>query len=132
MRPSSDRAQLEPLAALVAVFAVGVGLSLYVGALDSILPVLVPERSIAPTAADRLVAEATSFESVTTPIEEPAATARPRGYELNATLRAIGSTWSAGPSVPLEAECVDRQVSVRVAPGRIRPGWLEVCVWPVP
>jgi hypothetical protein len=130
MRSSSDRGQLEPLAALAAVFAIGVGLSLYVGALDSILPLLTPDHSTAPTAADRLVAEGSSFGSVTTPIEEAATTARPMGYELNATLRTSESSWIAGPGVPRSAECANRRVSVRVAPARVRSGLLEVCVWP--
>jgi hypothetical protein len=130
VRFASARGQTEPLAALAAVFAVAVGLSLYVGALDATLPVPGAERDVAPTAADRVTAEATTFGAVRPPISDAAAAARPTGYELNATLVVDESIRTAGPSTPSTAACTDRRVSVRVAPGRVRPGRLEVCVWP--
>ena len=130
MSSSSGRAQTEPLAALVAVFALGVGLSLYAGALDATLPALTTDREMAPYAADRLVAESSAFGAVVPPLEDHVAPARPTGYELNASLRTDEGTWVAGPDRSSAAECVDRSVTVRVAPGRVRPGLLEVCVWP--
>ncbi len=130
MSSSSDRAQTEPLAALVAVFALGVGLSLYAGAIDATLPALTTDREMAPYAADRLVAESSAFGAVVPPLEGHLAAARPTGYELNASVRTDEGTWSAGPGRPPTPECVDRHVTVRVAPGRVRPGLLEVCVWP--
>ncbi len=129
MLSSSDRGQTEPLAALVAVFALGVGLSLYVGVLDSTLPLLSSNTEMTPTAADRLVSESSSFGSVRPPIEESVATSRPTGYRLNATLRADGTSWSGGPSIAESADCIDRSVSVRTGPGRVRMGELEVCTW---
>lgn len=126
----SDRAQVEPLAALAAVFAVGVGLTLYVGALDTTLPRLTSDREVAPTAADRVAAEASSLGAVEPPLEDPVAGSRPTGYELNATLRTGDAEWTGGPPTPSDAECELRDVSVRIEPGRIRPGSLEVCVWP--
>ena len=125
----SGRAQVEPLAALAAVFALGVGLALYAGALDATLPRLTPDRDVAQTAADRLTSEASSFGAVEPPLTGPVADARPTGYELNATLATAGGTWTGGPPRPPAAECERRAVSVRVAPGRIRPGRLEVCAW---
>lgn len=127
---SSDRAQTEPLAALIAVFALGVGLSLYVGVLDSTIPLLTSERELAPTAADRFLAQSSSFGVLDPPIDDAATAARPRGYGLNATVRADDLGWSGGPPRPESTECVRRSVSVRTAPGRVRPGRVEVCVWP--
>lgn len=126
----SARAQVEPLAALVAVFAVGVGLSLYAGVLDATLPTLTPARETAPVAADRFVAEATAGGAVVPPISVAGEAARPDGFDLNATVSTPGDTLATGPPVPDGAECDHRTVSVRVEPGRIRPGRLEVCVWP--
>jgi hypothetical protein len=136
---SAERAQVEPLAALAAVFAVGVGLTLYVGALDGALAPLDDDREMAPTAAEALVAEAASFGVVDLPLSAAVEAARPTGYRLNATLSTAERRWRAGPPRPPSPEnaeragsanCVDRSVSVRVAPGRVRPGRLEVCVWP--
>lgn len=130
MSSSSARAQVEPLAALAAVFAVGVGLTLYVGALDGALAALDDDREMAPTAADAFLAEAATFGVVDPPLTRAADTARPTGYDLNATLTAGGGRWQAGPTRPPTADCVERRVSVRTAPGTVRTGRLEVCVWP--
>lgn len=129
MSYSSDRAQVEPLAALAAVFAVAVGLALYAGALDATLPLLTSDREVAPTAADRLTSEASSFGAVDPQLTGPVEDARPTGYELNATLTTTEGTWTSGPTKPPTTECDRRVVSVRVAPGRVRPGRLEVCAW---
>jgi hypothetical protein len=131
MSSSSDEAQTEPLAALVAVFALGLGLSLYAGVLDTTLPLLSSDSEITPAAADRLVAESSSFGVLDPPIADAVAAARPTGYGLNATVRAEGSVWTGGPPRVDSADCTVRSVSVRTAPGQVRPGRLEVCVWPV-
>lgn len=128
---SSDRGQTEPLAALVAVFALGLGLSLYVGVLDSTLPLLSGGHKITPTAADRLVTEGSSFGVIDPPITGSVAAARPTGYHLNGTVGTEESVWTGGPPRIDAADCVVRSVRVRTAPGRIRRGILEVCVWPV-
>lgn len=130
MSSSPDRAQTEPLAALVAVFALGLGLSLYVGILDSTLPLLSNDREITPTAADRFIAESSSFGALDPPIADSVAASRPSGYRLNATVRAEGSVWNGGPPRTDSADCTTRSISVRTVPGRIRPGRVEVCTWP--
>lgn len=130
MPSSSARAQVEPLAALVAVFALGVGLSVYVGALDATLPALSTERERAPTALDRFVSASSSLGSIHPPLDRAGETARPTGYELNATLRTTAHTWGVGPPTVNASECARRRVSVRSGPGRVRAGRLEVCVWP--
>jgi len=130
MLSSSDKGQTEPLAALVAVFALGAGLSLYVGVLDSTLPLLSSETDITPTAADKLVSESSPFGSIRPPIEGPVTDSRPTGYRLNATLRSDGMIWTGGPPITDSADCIERTVSVRTDPGRVRVGVLEVCTWP--
>lgn len=125
-RPAA-RGQVEPLAALVAVFAVGVALTAYTGVLDATLPT--PDRNVAePTLerATRAVAEA----GVADP-ESLAAGLRagPDGYRVNLTLRAAGESWHAGPTPPASADVADRAVSVRLSPGRVRPGRLRAEVW---
>jgi len=132
MQSWPDRGQTEPLAALVAVFALGAGLSLYVGALDSTLPFLTTESEITPTAADRLVSEASSSGAVRPPIAGATETARPDGHAMNATVRTEAGSWYGGAPTPESANCVRRGVAVRVAPGTVRPGSLEVCTWPEP
>lgn len=128
---SSDSGQTEPIAALVAVFALGAGLSIYVGVLDATLPLLSPEHEITPIAAERLTAERSSLGAIHPPIDGAVADSRPSGHELNATLRADGSAWSGGPTRPDGPDCLQRSVSVRVGPGQVRRGVLEVCTWPV-
>lgn len=132
MSSSSGRAQVEPLAALAAVFAVGVGLGLYAGALDGAVAALSTDRTVAPAAADRLLAAASSFGAVEPPLEGAAAEARPTAHRLNATLRTRNASWTAGAPAPASAACERRRVGVRVAPGRVRPGRLEVCTWRAP
>ena len=127
---SPDRGQTEPLAALVAVFALGVGLSLYLGVLDSTLPSLTVESEMAPIAADRFVGEASAFGVVRPPIGDATDAAEPNGYVMNATVRTGPGAWSGGPTREPSADCVRRQVSVRTDPGTVRAGTLEVCVWP--
>lgn len=132
MRSSSDRAQTEPIAALVAVFALGVGLSLYAGVLDSTLPSLTDDSELTPIATEKLVTESSSFGIVDPPIEDAVAAARPTGHAMNATLRSGSSSWRGGPPDVEGSDCVIREVSVRTAPGIVRPGDLEVCLWPEP
>ena len=129
MWSSWGRAQTEPIAALAAVFALGVGLSLYAGALDTTLPALSSDRELAPTAADRLEANASTFGAITPPLSDSVAAASPTGHRLNAAVRTDAGTWTGGPPRPPAPECVERRVPVRVAPGRVRPGVMEVCVW---
>lgn len=125
--PRPDRAQVEPLAALAAVFAVGVALSAYAGVLDAALPT--PDRDLAdPTVerAERAVADA----GVVAPAALPAGLrAGPSGYRVNLTLDAAGRSWHAGPTPPPTADRADLAVSVRIAPGRVRPGTLRAEVW---
>lgn len=128
MSHSSDNGQVEPVAALVAVFAVCTGVTLYVGILDQTVP-FDSERDIPDTAADALVSELSSFGVVDPPIATAVRNATPNGYRMNATLRSQGDTWRGGPTIPTEHDRVDRRVSVRVEAGVVRPGRIEVRLW---
>ena len=135
MSSSPGRAQVEPLAALVAVFAVGVGLALYVGAVDATVPKIASDRELAEPTADLLVAAASdgATGAIETPLEPAVDGARPTAHEFNATLRTDAASWAAGstrPETHVLDDCARRSVAVRIEPGVVRPGTLEVCVWP--
>ncbi|UPV99345.1 hypothetical protein M0R88_12520 [Halorussus gelatinilyticus] len=123
----SDRAQVEPTAALVAVFAVGVALTAYTGLLGEAVPT--SDRNLADPTVER-TARAISETGVADP-ESLAAGLRsgPEGYRLNLTLRTAGRSWRAGPTPPPRADTATVAVSVRIAPGRVRPGHLRAEVW---
>jgi hypothetical protein len=128
------RAQTEPLVALVALFAVSVGVSLYAGALDDVSTTVGVDRDVATPTLER-VHDATSTAGVVDPSARASALdVGPDGYDLHVTVRAAETTWHAGPPVPTpkSSAAVDsavRSISVRVAPGRVRPGRLRVVVW---
>lgn len=124
MSRSWGRAQVEPLAALVALFAVCGAVSVYAGTLDARLgthdhpPVeealdRTRERLWNDTAADsgRLVAVS------------------PDGYRLNATLTAGERRWTAGQAPPADAARASEPVAVRLGPARVAAGRLRVVVW---
>lgn len=127
MSRSSGRAQVEPLAALSAVFVVGLALSAYAGVLDATLPT--PDRNIAEPTVERVERSVCEVR-----VADPSALADglrvgPDGYHLNLTLVAAGQQWHAGPPAPPNADAAESAVSVRVGPGRIRPGRLRAEVW---
>ncbi|WP_435195704.1 DUF7285 family protein [Natronomonas sp. EA1] len=121
MSRSSGRGQL-PVAALVAVACVGLGLSLYAGVLESQLPGPTPRD---PTATLDRIEDAASSGGVLHPNRLSVA---PASAELRVHARLITAEreWTAGS--PLEGTTASRRVAVRVAPGRVRPGTLEVTV----
>lgn len=129
MSHSSDRAQTEPLAALVAVVAVCLGLSLYVGVLEAELPGS-SERHLADAALER--AESTLAPSAVAlpPRIDDAQAAGPEGYGTNVTLTTGGRTWRAGPAAPGSADEASTRLGVRVAPSQVRTGTLRVRIWP--
>jgi hypothetical protein len=126
----TDRAQVEPVAALVAVFAVCVGLALYAGVLSSVTPQ--PSRDLAEPTLDR-VHDRLSTGGVAVPERlgpERTTAAGPDGYQLNVSLTAADRRWAVGPTPPASAgDGTGRSTTVRVAPGRVDPGRLRVVVW---
>lgn len=122
-----SRAQVEPLAALAALFAVCVGLSLYTVVLvDVDRPV---DRDLAgPTLT--AVEDAVSHRGVVLPTRlDRAVDHAPSGRALNVTLATADRRWTVGPSPGPDGDHASRVVSVRVGPGRIRAGTLRVVVW---
>lgn len=128
MSRSSDRAAIEPIAALVAVFAVSVGLALYAGVVEDALGTAGGTQNRAAPTADAVERHLASAGVVHPERIEDAGRAIPTGYEGNVTLR-TGSRWTAGPTPPPRADTETRVVSVRVRPGAIRRGSLSVAVW---
>lgn len=126
MSRSSDRAAVEPLAALVAVFAVSVGLTLYAGVLDDAVETTEPNR--APATADAVSERLTTVGVADPGRVDDSLDAAPSGHTVNVTLVA-DQRWAAGPSPPPTADTGVRPVSVRVAPGDVAGGQLRVSVW---
>lgn len=125
MSRSSARGYVEPLAALAAVFAVVVGLTVYAGGLEGVLRP--GDRSIAESVLDDV---ATAAE--TRGVVEPAAVetaAPPAGWDANVTLATREGRITRGPTPPADADRATRRVSVRLAPGTVRPGRLVVEAW---
>ncbi|MEF8784364.1 MAG: hypothetical protein V5A45_00410 [Haloarculaceae archaeon] len=128
MRRSSDRGQVEPLAALAAVLAVSAGLVVYAETLDDTVPGQPDDET--PTAILDSVHRSLQTTGVSTPSRLDTAMAPvPEGWQANVTLTAGGERWQRGPSPPESADRVTRRVSVRLAPQRIEPGQLRVVVW---
>lgn len=125
-RSSGRRGQTEPLAALAAVFAVGVAVSLYAGALP------VPaERSddVAETTLSAVYRDVSSGGTVLPDRAESRPLSGPAGYEINITLSAGTVRVRRGPQRPPSATNATRSVGVRTGPGTVRAGRLSVGVW---
>ncbi|MFC7186831.1 DUF7285 family protein [Halorubrum yunnanense] len=129
---AADRAAVEPLAALVAVLAVGAALGLYVVALDD--ATVDREQPGAETTLDR-VERTAMVGGVVEP--DRLRDAEPFRYPTTATVEADGTTWriKSGEDAPERAGTGDgttavaeRSVTVRVAPGQNVRGTLRVVV----
>lgn len=126
MSRSSDRAQVEPLAALAAVAVVGTALTLHAGVLHGVRPPE-PTRDRATPALQRALG-AVRDEGLARPSRLRSVSA-PDGRAMNVTLRTANRTWAVGPRPPDGADRAGRPVPVRVAPGAVRAGRLRVAVW---
>lgn len=130
-----SRAQVSPTAALVAVAAIGIGLSIHATVLASVAPS--PEQDVAEPTLDR-VSDAVSSADVVEPERlDEAATAGPEGYDLQVSLRTNDRTWTAGAVPPqpeggessTRTETATRRVAIRTGPGSVVTGRLQVVVW---
>jgi hypothetical protein len=128
MSRSSDRAQTEPLAALVAVVAVGLGLSLYAGVLDAELSGG-SDRELADSAIERVESTVAPTAIALPDRIDHGQEAGPTGYHTNVTLTVDEERWRAGPAVPQQADQATTRLGVRVGPARVRTGILRVQVW---
>lgn len=130
MSPSLDRGTTEPVAALVAVFAVTLGVSLYAGVLDDAFGTLDDDRNIATPTADTVEQRLSSAGIVQPDGLDNALNAVPSNYHGNATITVTtGEQWSGGREPPNSADTETRTVSVQVGPGEVRRGTLTVRVW---
>ncbi|AAV46736.1 hypothetical protein BDK61_2987 [Haloarcula quadrata] len=130
MSPSSDSGTTEPVAVLVAVFAVTLGVSLYAGVLDDAFGTLDDDRNIATPTADAVEQRLSSAGVVRPKGLDNALDAVPANYHGNATITAMtGERWSGGREPPTSADTETRTVSVQVGPGTVRRGTLTVRVW---
>jgi hypothetical protein len=128
MSHSSDRAAAEPLAALVAVFAVTVGIALYAGVLDDAIAGTDTDRNRAAPTAD-LIEQRLSTAGILDPGGVNRSLAGvPGGYSGNVTVEA-DQQWSAGPTPPAGSDTAERTVHVRASPGVVCRGTLRVSVW---
>lgn len=121
------RAQVEPLAALAALFAVCVGLSVYAAVLaDAGAPT---ERDLAEPTLET-VDDAVTDRGAVQPARLGRVTAHaPSGGHLNVTVTAGDRRWTVGPRPAVDGDRAGRRVSVRLGPGRVRVGRLRVVVW---
>ncbi|WP_267645925.1 DUF7285 family protein [Halolamina litorea] len=119
---------MSPTAALVAVTAIGLGLSLYATAFAGAVPTT--HRDVAtPTLS--AVHDVVAPAGVAAPGEvAPSTSVGPDGWELYVELRAGDRRWSAGPAPKPTAEsrAADRRVPIRISPGQVRSGWLRVVI----
>ncbi|MFC7177192.1 DUF7285 family protein [Halosegnis marinus] len=122
MSRSSDRAQAEPLAALVAVAAVCLALSAYAGVVDDVLP----REGPSPEARLDAVADDLAPAGVVPPARVDSI---PLPEGTNVSLAVGNRSWTRGPTPPRVAASARRRVPVRVGPGRVVPGRLRVSVW---
>lgn len=130
----SRRAQTSPVAALVACFAVVCGVSIYAGVLDDAVPSA--DRDLAGPTLDRVTDAASDAGVVVPKALDGARRVGPDGYAVNVSVRvgplddrSNADTYRYGPTAPPTVDTAARDVSVRVAPGRIRTGRVVVRVW---
>jgi hypothetical protein len=132
--PENSRGLVEPFAALAALFAVCVGLSMYAVVLADAGAVGESERDVAaPTLT--AVHDAVTVGGIVLPARLDRALAeRPTGLRLAVVLRTADRRWTVGPPLPAATDRTSqaqaqRPVSVRLGPGRLDVGRLRVVVW---
>lgn len=122
------RGQVEPLAALAAVFAVAATLSIYAGVLAD-FPGTESEREIGETVLDNVAEEITTAGVTHASTRLNVSTVAPDGWQANASLQTGQMVRRVGPEPPASAQGASRRVAVRIEPGTVRPGQLQVVVW---
>jgi hypothetical protein len=128
-RSSARRGQVEPLAALAAVFVVGTAVALYAVGVEEALPGEA-DRDLAGTTLDAANADLGDVGVVDPGSLDDLRGVAPEGYHLRVVLTTDRDRWTAGPDPPESARTAARPVSVRLWPGRVVAGRLRVEVWP--
>lgn len=127
-RSSARRGAVEPLVALVALFAVVAGLGLYAGVLSKTLSVEYDRNVAEPTLVR--VHDTLAVRGVLRPDRLPKTRSIFDGRRrLNVTITTGNSRWTAGPRPPARPDAASRSVSVRAGGGRVPAGTLRVEVW---
>jgi len=125
MSSSSDRAQADPIVALVCVAVLTVALAGYAATYGRVLPE--SDRDHAGPALDRL-ASALTDSGVVHPNRLDAVVSARDGH-VNVTLATRNATWNAGPTPPGDADSANRPVAVVRGNGTVAFGTLRVVVW---
>lgn len=121
------RGQVEPLAALAALFAVSVGLSTYALVIaDTSGPT---DRDVARPALAAVHDQVTVQGAVLPARLGRALDHGPAGTRLNVSLTTRDERWAVGPPTAAHGDRASRRVSVRLGPGRVRAGSLQVVAW---
>ncbi len=126
-RSSARRGQVEPLAALAAVLAVGAALALYAGVVTDALPA--SDRDLAEPTLQQ-VRDTVSVQGVVVPRKLPAALATvPDGYAAHVAVVGSKRAWHVGPPPTPDADVASVPATVRTGPATVRPVTLRVEVW---
>ncbi|WP_435116834.1 DUF7285 family protein [Halolamina sp. C58] len=123
-----DRGQASPTATLVAVAAVGLGLSLYAAVFAGVAPTA--DREVAEPTLSRVHDTIAPAGVASADRLGAAVDAGPTGWTLRIELRVGSRHWTVGdaPAPGKETQSAGRRVPVRTAPGRVAIGWLRVVV----
>ncbi|WP_049985838.1 DUF7285 family protein [Halobellus rufus] len=137
--PGASRAQTTPLVALIALFAVCTGISLYATTLGAVTPGETTNALAEPT-LERVYDEV-SEGGVVSPVGLPRdGPATPDGYLVAVAVTAPKGTWTNGRRPPesgsgngvapaTNVDTAERPVSVATADGNVVWGTLRVWMW---
>lgn len=128
-RSSARRAQVDPLAAVLAVAVVCFAVGAYATVRADALPPLDDHTPADQVLADTVDAATAQGSAVVEPQHVDTTGVAPDGYEVAVTVTAGEREWVAGPTPPPDATTATRQIPVRLAPDTVRPGRLTVEVW---
>lgn len=129
-RSSARRAQVEPLAALVAVAVLCLAVGAYGAVRADVLPAGDSDAPANAVLSETVDAATPQNSLVVDPQLLDAAAVPPPGYEATITVTTGNQTWRSGPdNPPADAASATRRVPVRVGPGSVRPGRVVVEVW---
>ena len=147
--PWTTRGQTEPLAALVAVTAVCLALSLYSGFLTGLVADLGSDREVGEVTVERIwhdVSENGVFDATNADLQTDIRDGTlPQGYYVAVSVTYVGDdgrlesagSGAFGPdgtrldddTVPDTAERFERPIAIKLGPGDVQPGTFEVVVW---
>lgn len=128
----ANRAQTEPLVALIAVVLVVIGVGLYAGALED-AQTLAGDRNPAATTLERALVSLTPG-TVVRPVKlnkELLAELGPSARSVRVVIVAGTQKWALGKQPPDHGSPANAQraVAVRVGPDAVRLGRVRVVIW---